>query len=247
MHFGRKDLATEREHERALLDCLRHHESEVTKLYLLGDIFDQYIEYKHLVPKGFIRFMGLLAEWTDRGVPITYLTGNHDPWHQDYFERELGVRLVRQGFAEPLLDRHVYMNHGDIIASRFPMYSWIKGVLQHPIPVNLYRALLPGDAGFRLANWVNRRLHTDVIDHEVVEKLRNHAHELLKHESYDVVIMGHSHCAERVVFPTGAYINTGCWRLQRTFACMREDSLDLFQWDDGCAEARPFSLEALPT
>ena len=246
MHFGREATAAERLHENALIDCLRSYESKIEHLFLLGDVFDQYIEYKHLVPKGFIRFQALLASWTDRGIPVTYVTGNHDPWHQNYFTEEMGVRLAFEAFAEPLYGKNVYLNHGDGIASRFPLYRWIKHMLLHPVPVNLYRALLPGDSGFRLARWVNRRIHTDVINDEVVRQLRTYALALLEEDSYDVVVMGHSHCAEHIERPFGTYLNTGCWRLHRTYACMQENAVQLFQWDDALASARPFELEALP-
>ena len=244
MHFGRDDPARERIHEQALIACLRRHEPDIEHLYLLGDVFDQYIEYRHLVPKGLVRFQGLLAEWTDRGIPVTYLTGNHDPWHIDYFEREMGVRLVRQGFVEPLHGVHVYMDHGDGIASRFPMFGWIKKALLHPVPVALYRALLPGDAGFRLALWTKRRLHTDVVSEEVVLRLRDHALALLQRASCDVVVMGHSHCPELVEAPSGVYVNTGSWRLNRTFACLEGSSMQLYRWDDARAAAGPVTVPA---
>ena len=232
MHFGRQSLADERAHETALIECLRSYEEEIDGLYLLGDVFDQYIEYRNLVPKGFVRFQSLLAEWTDRGIPITYVTGNHDPWHLDYFESELGVRVVTQELADTIDGMHIYMNHGDIVASRFPMYSLIKRLLQHPLPVALYRGLLPGDIGFRLARWVNRRIHTDVINEDVIRRLREHARQLLENKPYNAVIMGHSHHAELVENPAGTYVNTGCWRLHRTYAILRSGSFELLKWEE---------------
>lgn len=231
MHFGRGDLATERTHESALLSCLRHYEDQIEHLFLLGDVYDQYIEYPNLIPKGIARFQGFLAEWTDKGRPVTYLTGNHDPWHIDYYKRELGVNVIFDSFSEPLNGKHVYLNHGDIIASRFPLNTLLKRMLKHPLPVFLYRSLLPGDAGYKLARWVNRRIHSDVIDEEVVVQLRKHAASLLS-QQYDLVVMGHSHHAELSQHGKGFYINTGCWRLHRTFAYMKDDALALCEWND---------------
>ncbi len=232
MHFGRGDLATEKAHEAALITCLRHFEDQVDHLFLIGDVFDQYIEYPNLVPKGSARFQGLLAEWTDAGRPVTYLIGNHDPWHLDYFQQELGVNVVLDSFTEPLYGRNVYLNHGDIVASRFPLNRFLKRTLQHPVPVALYRMLWPADIGFRLARWVNGRIHTDVINEEVVVQLRQHAMALITEKNFDLVVMGHSHHAELTPVDGGAYINTGCWRLQRTFATMKEQELTLLEWDD---------------
>ena len=244
MHFGRGDLATEKAHEAALISCLRHFESQIDHLFLLGDVFDQYIEYANLVPKGVARFQGLLAEWTDKGMPVTYLVGNHDPWHIDYFKNELGVNVLPASFSEPLNGKHVYLNHGDIVASRFPLGRLLKRALQHPIPVFLYRSLLPADAGFRLARRVNRYIHSDVINETVVLKLREHAASLLsenRHDPCDLVVMGHSHHAELTPLGDGVYLNTGCWRLHRSFAAMIGDEVRLFRWNDSTTTATTLS------
>src|SRR5690606_6470197 len=91
LHLGRGGPDMARRVEQDVIACLEHHRERVRHLILLGDIFDEYIEYRHLVPKGHTRLLGLLANWTDAGVPITYLVGNHDPWHRDYFQQELGI------------------------------------------------------------------------------------------------------------------------------------------------------------
>ena len=230
--MGAATLETERGHEAALLSCLKHFEHEITHLVLLGDVYDQYIEYPNLVPKGIVRFQGLLANWADRGVKIIYLIGNHDPWHIDYFQKELGVNVVFDAFSEPLLGKHVYLIHGDLIASRFPLNTFIKRLLQHPIPVFLYRTLLPGDSGFRLARWVNQKIHSDVLNEGVTQRLKQHASSLISDQNYHLVAMGHSHQAELTSIEKGIYLNTGCWRLFRTFACMTEDALTLYEWRD---------------
>lgn len=239
MHFGRFAPDLEKAEEQALIKCLRAYEAHVEHLYLLGDVFDQYIEYPNLVPKGFTRFQALLAEWTDHGRPVTYLTGNHDPWHIDYFREELGVRVCFKPIAEPLYGKNVYLLHGDGIASRFPLNAWIKQALQHPFPVYLYRTLLPGDTGYRLARWVNRRIHTDVISKEVVTALRNYARNLLAENKHDLILMGHSHMPECASWPDGTYVNTGSWRLSRTFACLDTNGIKLLKWDDASGTATP--------
>lgn len=241
MHFGRSDLATEKMHEAALIACLKHFESQVDHLFLVGDVFDQYIEYPNLVPKGFVRFQSLLADWTDAGRPVTYLIGNHDPWHIDYFQQELGVNVAYDALTEPLYGRNVYLNHGDIVASRFPLNRFIKRALQHPVPVTLYRLLLPADMGFRLARWVNQRIHTDVINDEVVIQLRTHATAVIKRDQIDLAVMGHSHNAELTSMDGGVYVNTGCWRLHRTFATMEADRVTLCEWND--RDLRPIPIK----
>lgn len=234
IHFGHADPAAERAKEADLIACLRAHAARTERLYLLGDVFDQYIEYRHLVPRGFTRFLGELAAWTDRGVPVTYLVGNHDPWHRDYFETELGVRVVYDTLLEPLQGLNVHMAHGDGIGPTARLYRRLRPLLRHPVPVWLYRTLLPGDAGMALARWCRRGLHTGHLEPDLIAALRVHARRLLAETPADVVVMGHSHHPELQRWPEGRYLNTGCWHDARTFGCLDEEGLKLLRWNGTC-------------
>lgn len=233
MHFGQRDAAAERAKEADLIDCLRVHEGEVEHLYLVGDVFNEYIEYRHLVPKGIVRFQGLLAEWTDAGVPVTYLAGNHDPWHRDYFTEELGVRMVFDALIEPTSGPVVYLAHGDAVASHARLYTWMRPWLRHPLPVWLYRSLLPGDSGMGLARWVNHHLHEDASDPAVIAALRDHARDVLSTSAATLAVMGHSHVPELQTWPGGCYLNLGNWYESRTFGRLDPNSytVHLLQWN----------------
>lgn len=231
MHFGRESRTRERADEAALIDCLRSYETVIERLYLVGDVFDEYIEYPTLIPKGFVRFQALLADWTDHGVPVTYLVGNHDPWHRSYFEEELGVRLLFNDTIEPLNDTSVYLAHGDGLAPTNGLYRRLKPWLRHPVPVWLYRSLLPADGGLRLARWFNRRFGNKAIDPATVEALRIHARRVLNETPATFAVMGHSHQPEVKTWPEGTYCNTGSWKETRTFATLDGMDLKLLHWN----------------
>jgi UDP-2,3-diacylglucosamine hydrolase len=203
----------------------------VEHLYLVGDVFDGFIEYRHLVPKGFVRFQALLARWTDRGIPVTYLLGNHDPWHRDYFENELGVRLVPDSLDVTHGGRRLHLTHGDAVASTHGLYAWLRPLMRHPTPIRLYQSLLPADLGLGLARWVSRALHDEETDPAVVEALRAHARETLCDRGADVAIMGHSHDAALHTWAEGVYVNTGNWYEHRTLARLDEDGIRLSRWN----------------
>lgn len=230
VHFGRGSSSTEQAKEAALIDCLEAHADRVEHLYLVGDVFDGFIEYRHLVPKGFVRFQALLARWTDRGTPVTYLLGNHDPWHQDYFSEELGVRLVSDELRVVHDGVRLHLAHGDGQASTHGLYAWLRPLLRHPAAVSLYRSLLPADLGLGLAQWVSRALHNEATDPSVVRALRAHARQVLRTDA-DVVVMGHSHEAALHAGPDGVYANTGNWYEHRTFARLDEDGIRLSRWN----------------
>ena len=233
IHFGRDSTEVERAKEAALIECLEAHADHVDHLYLLGDVFDGYIEYRHLIPKGFARFQGLLAAWSDRDIPITYLLGNHDPWHRGYFAEEFGVRLV----PDPLEVQHgphrLYLAHGDAQASTHRGYGWMRPLLRHPWAIRLYRTLLPADLGVALAQKVSRVLHDPEPDPTVVEALEGDARRRLQSAALDAVIMGHSHQSSLREWDPGVYVNTGNWYENRTFARLEDGALHLCRWNGG--------------
>ncbi|PSQ73606.1 MAG: UDP-2,3-diacylglucosamine diphosphatase [Bacteroidetes bacterium QH_6_64_77] len=208
MHFGRGARSSERDKEQALIECLDAHEGEVDHLYLLGDVFDGYIEYRRLVPKGFVRFQGLLARWTDRGVPVTYLLGNHDPWHHDHFSEEVGATLVPDSVEVTHFGRRLHLAHGDAPTAAHRSRTWLRTLLRHPLSVRLYRAL-PAD---------------------------DRARALLRRDGLDGVVLAHSHVPTLHDGPNGVYANTGNWYEQRTFARLDEDGLYLQRWNGARAQ-----------
>jgi len=240
MHFGRGAKAEERAKEAALIDCLEAHADQVDHLYLLGDVFDGYIEYRHLIPKGFVRFQGLLAAWSDRGIPITYLLGNHDPWHRGYFAEELGVRLVPDHLEGQHGPHRLFLTHGDAQASTHRGYGWMRPLLRHPWSLRLYRTLLPADWGLALARRVSRALHDPETDPTVVEALEASARRQLQAPGLDAVLMGHSHRPCLRTWDRGVYLNTGNWYECRTFARLEEGVLHLCRWNG----SRALDIEA---
>ncbi|MEM1126903.1 MAG: UDP-2,3-diacylglucosamine diphosphatase [Bacteroidota bacterium] len=232
LHLGRGGHHAARDSERAVIGCLEAHADVATGLSLVGDVFEAFIEYPTLVPKGFVRFQGLLAAWADRGIPITYLAGNHDPWHLTYVEQELGLRFVADACVEAHHGRRVYLHHGDGLPVSGGVYRHAKPVLRHPWMVRLYRSILPGDAGLRLAHWVNDRFGHRRLDLDLAKHVEPYARELLSRHATDLVVMGHTHHHVLRSWPEGCYLNTGYWHGNRTFGRLTETGLTLCRWTD---------------
>ncbi len=231
VHYGRGSYEDDRRMEEELITCLRHLERRVDALYLLGDIYDCYIEYEHLIPKGLPRLQALIAEWTSAGVPVTYLVGNHDPWHREYFSRELGVDLQDGPIRRRLQGHDVYLAHGDGIAPSKPLYRVLKPLLRNPILVALYRTLLPAAVGMGLGRWYSRTFAEDTPDPNVVEELRAHAHRTLESTKSNLAIMGHSHHPETTRWEAGTYVNCGSWYFDRTLTILDSRGVSLQQWN----------------
>lgn len=242
IHFGRLDQNAEREKEAALVACLRSVASGMERLVLLGDVFDYYIEYRHLVPRGYIRFLGLLAELADDGVEIVYLVGNHDPWHVDYFSEEFGARLY---FDEMIEERHgcrTYFHHGDGFARKSATYNRVRRILRHPVPVSLYRHLLPGDLGLRMARYVSRNFGDEGVDESVAADLRAEAQRLMG-RGFNRVVMGHSHWPETTSMSGGVYLNPGSWQEFQTVLRLDGCAGQLLRWNGrACQAYQPASI-----
>jgi UDP-2,3-diacylglucosamine hydrolase len=242
MHFGRGARSSERDKEQALIECLETHRAQVDHLYLLGDVFDGYIEYRHLIPKGFVRFQGLLARWTDRGIPVTYLLGNHDPWHQDHFSEELGVTLAPDSVERAHFGHRLYLAHGDGLVAADRSQTWVRTLLRHPVPVRLYRTFLPANVGLGLARWVSQKLHERGENPRIPTILHDQAQALLRRDALDGVVLAHSHVPALHDSPDGVYANTGNWYEQRTFVRLDEEGWHLQQWNGGQTQ----DIESVP-
>ena len=113
LHLGARYFSDPRQHEQRVCQWLRSIAPRCKRLYLLGDILDYWIEYHNVVPHGFTRFFGALAELADSGVEITWITGNHDIWIFNYLPREIGFRLINGPLEETIDGKRFFMAHGD--------------------------------------------------------------------------------------------------------------------------------------
>ncbi len=245
LHLGRGSRDDTRAAERDAVAMLRAHESDVLEggaLVLMGDVYDQFIEYRHLIPKSAPRLVGLLAEWADRGAEIVYVVGNRDPWHVSFFEDDIGVAVTHEW--ETRRDgRSLYIAHGDGRIPSERLSHRLQPLLRAPLMARLYRMGLPGDAGYAFARWTARRFGTDgAADLEVAAGLAAAARQRLAQTDADVVAFGHCHAPALEDGPNGTYLNPGYWFGDRTFARIDLDGPALFRWTDGASAPLPAAL-----
>jgi UDP-2,3-diacylglucosamine hydrolase len=238
-HLGLGSREEERAKEDRLLAFLDQIKRDASELFIVGDLFDAWFEYRTVIPKGYHRTLSKLEELSRSGISIHFLVGNHDCWIRDYFHQELGLRIYRTGFALTLHGKKIYLHHGDGLANNDTGYTILKKILRNRFAVWLYSWLHP-DVGLRLARASSRtsRQHTAAKHYGDEDGMTAFAKARIL-EGCDIVIMGHHHQTVVKTIAAGAgrsgtYINLGDWITHNTYAELAGDGrIELKHWQDG--------------
>jgi UDP-2,3-diacylglucosamine hydrolase len=224
--FGR-DREADRERERRLLGLLKKIELEAERgealgLFIVGDLFDSWFEFRSVVPRRHIRTLGLLAQIAER-IPTEYLMGNHDFGHRDFFFSELGIPVHSGDIERELLSKKFYIAHGDGKALNDTGYLILRKILRNRVSLALYSIIHP-DFGIPFAERISSgsRGYTDGRDAlQKQDGLRIFAERKLAEGNTDYVVMGHRHLPEMVEVETssgvGRYINLGDWLVHYSY------------------------------
>lgn len=232
-HLGAPDAATSLVREKQLVKWLDEIKNDVYELFLVGDVFDFWFEYKTAVPKGFVRLLGKLAELADAGIPIHYFTGNHDMWVFDYLPKEIGVKIYRNNIERDFNGKQFLIGHGDGLGPGDHGYKFIKKVFANPVCQWLFARLHP-NFGIRLANyWSGKsRMHTGNSDEKFLgedkEWLIIYSKEILQKKHFDYFIFGHRHLPLDIKLSENSrYLNLGEWIHYRSYAVFDGQELSL--------------------
>jgi UDP-2,3-diacylglucosamine hydrolase len=216
-HLGVHGKIPSRERELQIARWLDQIQPEAEALYLMGDLFDFWFEYRSVVPKGYLRLLGRLADWRDAGIPVYIFTGNHDLWMFRYFEEELGIPVYREPIRRELHGKTFVLGHGDGLGPGDYGYKFLKRIFRNRICQGLFAALHP-DLAFALANYWSRRSRLANMGEDVFlgpenEWLLQYCEEQLLREQPDFFIFGHRHLPIDYTLSNGhsRYINLGEW------------------------------------
>ena len=214
-HLGAPDQKSSQVREQLFVKWLDKIKKDADVLFLLGDLFDFWFEYDKVVPKGFVRVLGKLAELSDAGITIHFFVGNHDLWMKDYFENELNVHVYREPTFFNLNGKKCLIGHGDGLGPGDKSCKRMKKVFVSPIAQWFYKWLHP-DIGVRLAQYLSVKNKLISGEEDVAylgddkEWLILYAKEILKKEAVDYFIFGHRHLPlVKKLTDKSQYINTG--------------------------------------
>ena len=216
-HLGVPDYDSSLIREKLLVKFLDEIKTDAEEIYLLGDIFDFWFEYKTVVPKGFVRLLGKLAELSDSGIKLNYFTGNHDMWVYDYFSKELNVTMYKEPIVRTYNNFKFYIAHGDGLGPDDKGYKFLKKVFSNRFNQWLFARMHP-NFGIGLALYFSRKSRVangntdEIFMGEENERLILYAKELLKKENFDFFIFGHRHLPLDIkITENSRYLNIGDW------------------------------------
>jgi len=211
LHLGVMERKDDKKREDLFLSLMDKIKPTCEKLYLVGDIFDYWFDYKTVIPKNFYRTLAKLKEFTEAGIEIEYLMGNHDFGHRSFFEEELGITVIESDIERTHSGKRFYISHGDGKADNDTGYLILRSLLRNKVANVLYRIIHP-DIGIGIASGSSKksRSYTDTKEYGENEGMVNFARKKID-EGFDYVVMGHRHKVLELKHGNGIYYNLGEW------------------------------------
>ncbi len=237
-HLGVPDYESSLVREKkvvAFLESIRHDAAEI---FIVGDMFDFWYEYKTVVPKGYTRLLGKLAAITDSGIPIHFFMGNHDMWMNGYFEKELNIPVYHEPQIFEYSGKEFYIGHGDGLGPGDHKYKFLKKIFRSKTCKWFFGQLHP-TWGIGIANYFSRksRIKTMQSDKKFLgedkEWLIIYCREVLAKKHYDFFIFGHRHFPmDYTLNNKSRYINLGDWIRDFTYAVFDGSDMQLKKWEN---------------
>ena len=231
-HLGAPNYSDSLIREKLFISWLDKIKKDAQVIFLLGDLFDFWFEYYKSVPKGFTRVLGKLSELSDSGIKIYFFVGNHDYWTRNYFQKEIGMEVLKKPTEFKINNKLFFIGHGDGLGPGDFKYKFLKRIFRNPIFIFLFRINYPW-FGIPLGNFFSRKnkilsgnnikfisKENEILYHFCKKKLN------VKH--YDFFVFGHRHLPLKIDLGNNSYyFNTGDWINHYSFLHFKDDSLEL--------------------
>ena len=234
-HLGAPDEISSIDREKKIVRWLDAVSADCRYLFLVGDLFDFWFEYRHVVPRGYVRFLGKLAELSDRGVKIFLFTGNHDMWMFGYLEQQLGARVFRESIEVQFEKKNMFIGHGDGLGPGDHTYKFLKRIFENRLCQKLFGALHPA-IGFGIARaWSSHSRVANNKDEEFLgdaEFLWQYSREVQSKRHHDYYIFGHRHLPlDLPVGDSSRYLNPGEWLNHCRYLRFDGNQLEMKEWE----------------
>ena len=232
-HLGAPDAAVSLAREKRVIKFLDEAKRDAEVIFIVGDLFDFWYEYKKVVPKGYVRILGKLAEITDSGIPIHFFVGNHDMWMNDYFQKELNIPVYYEPVPFEFNGKKFLVGHGDGLGPGDHGYKFIKKIFRNRFSRFMF-GIFPPYIGMGIADYFSRKSRAqtgtkdEVFMGEEKEWLVIYCREQLQKQHYDYFIFGHRHLPLDIKLNDNSrYLNLGDWIKYDSYAVFDGNELSL--------------------
>lgn len=232
-HLGAPTYEASLPREKKFVAWLDEVKKDAAAIFLLGDLFDFWFEYKTVIPKGFVRVLGKLAEIRDAGIPIYFFVGNHDLWMNDYFQKELNIPVYHKPEVFLIDNKKFFIGHGDGLGPKDKGYKRMKKIFTFPLFKWMFKWLHP-DLGVKLGQYmsVKNKMISGDEDFKFLgdenEWLYQYSKKKLKENHYDFFVFGHRHLPLEIQLEENSkYVNLGDWISYFTYGEFSEKKLSL--------------------
>lgn len=230
IHLGLFSADEEKVREKSVVEFFKMAQNEAEEIFILGDLFDYWFEYRRVIQKGFFKIFNALSEITEKGIKVHYIIGNHDFLHRDFFERDLGVMIYYDPISITLNGKKFYLGHGDGLVKNDNGYKILKKFLRNGFLQKLYSLVHP-DLGVWLASSTSKtsRKYTSNKHYGIIDGLFETAKNKID-EGYDYVLFGHSHDRAFEYYKNGQYINLGSWLDKPCYGKFSGNKFEIISW-----------------
>ncbi len=235
-HFGLSGPDESIPRERIFVQWLELVRKDACGIYLLGDIFDFWFEYKRVVPRGYTRVLGKIAEITDSGIPVHFFTGNHDIWVFDYLPGETGMIIHKGPYTTEFYGKKFYLAHGDGLDENDKGFRILKKIFSNPLLQWMFAKLHPDFAVWFAHKWSHKsRYSKELITPFRGKDKEEHmvfANRILEKEHFDYFIFGHRHIPLDLTLNNGSsrYINLGDWLWHFSYGVFDGEKMDVLRF-----------------
>lgn len=239
-HLGIPTFDDSLAREKRIISFLNSIKQNCNELYIVGDIFDFWFEFKTVVPKGFVRLLAKLAEFVDDGIPVHVFHGNHDLWQFGYLEKEIGCKVYDKPIIKNIAGKKLYIGHGDGLGPNQIKFKFILAVYRNYFFQRLFAFFHP-NIGIGLANYFSHKSKEKTYNDNHAfygenEHLIKHARNVLALEPIDYFIFGHRHLPMIYkLSEKSAYVNLGDWIEYNTYFSINEHGAELKSFIDQSA------------
>ena len=232
-HLGAPNAEVSLIREKKIVQFLDEIKKDAEQIFIVGDLFDFWYEYKKVVPRGYTRILGKLAELTDSGIAIHFFVGNHDMWMNDYFQKELNIPVYFEPKTFEFNNKKFMIGHGDGLGPGDAGYKFIKKIFRNKICQSLF-GLLPPYIGMGIAHYFSNKSRSredsniEVFLGEENEWLLTYSKEVLQKEHFHYFIFGHRHLPiDFSLNENSRYVNLGEWINYNSYAVFDGNDLEL--------------------